>query len=67
MQELPDPIPSLFNALTEKEDEEERWSTFTYAVDLDKIAFDDNGLTNADMEIKILRAGRMCCDYFHIS
>ncbi|CAL1544094.1 unnamed protein product [Lymnaea stagnalis] len=37
VEEISDPIPDLFKVLTDEEDREQRWTTFTYAVDLDKL------------------------------
>ena len=39
VEDLPDPIPDLFNVLTEQEDFHQRWTTFTFAVDLDKLLY----------------------------
>jgi len=43
VEDLPDPIPDLFNVLTEEEDPKQRWSTYTFAVDLDKLLFKPGG------------------------
>lgn len=56
VEELPDPIPDLFNVLTEEVDHQERWTTFTYAVDLDKLAFIP-GAEARDKGVKIITVG----------
>uniref|UniRef100_A0A0B7AEZ1 Protein twisted gastrulation n=1 Tax=Arion vulgaris TaxID=1028688 RepID=A0A0B7AEZ1_9EUPU len=57
VEELPDPIPDLFNVLTEEEDYHKRWTTFTYAVDLDKLAFHP-GTNMPDTGVKIITVGK---------
>ncbi|KAH9515756.1 Twisted gastrulation protein 1-B [Bulinus truncatus] len=37
VEDISDPIPHLFKVLTDEDDYEQRWTTFTYAVDLDKL------------------------------
>ncbi|GFS15980.1 twisted gastrulation protein homolog 1 [Elysia marginata] len=34
VEHLKDPIPALFDVLTEQEDPQQRWTSFTYAIDL---------------------------------
>ena len=36
---LPDPIPDLYNVLTEEEDPEQRWQVFSYPAHLDLLYF----------------------------
>jgi hypothetical protein len=57
VEELPDPIPDLFDVLTEEEDYLQRWTTFTYAVDLDKLAFRP-GTKMHDGGVKIITVGQ---------
>ncbi|CAG5130822.1 unnamed protein product [Candidula unifasciata] len=54
VEDLPDPIPDLFNVLTEEVDHQQRWTTFTYAVDLDKLAF----IPGTDKAVKIITVGK---------
>ncbi|KAK3709765.1 hypothetical protein RRG08_028800 [Elysia crispata] len=37
VEHLKDPIPALFDVLTEQEDIQQRWTTFTYAIDLNRV------------------------------
>lgn len=39
VEDLPSPIPSLFEVLTSEPDREQRWLTFTYPVDFDLAVF----------------------------
>lgn len=39
IENLPDPIPELFAVLTEEEDEQKRWTTHTYSLNLDYFLF----------------------------
>lgn len=39
VEDFPDSIPGLFNALTEKPDNLERWTSFTYPIDFDTTLF----------------------------
>ncbi|XP_013090755.2 twisted gastrulation protein homolog 1-A-like [Biomphalaria glabrata] len=46
VEDITDPIPHLFKVLTDEEDYEQRWTTFTYAVDLDKLLQKSNPKNN---------------------
>ena len=43
VEELSDPIPELFNVLTEEEDPYLRWTTYTYPAHLDLLYFKPRG------------------------
>ncbi len=43
VEELPDPIPGLFNVLTEEEDNLLRWTAYTYPAHLDILYFKTRG------------------------
>jgi hypothetical protein len=49
-EDLPDPLPELFNALTEEHDPTARWTTFTYPVHRDLPAF-FSPVAQASMEV----------------
>ena len=37
VEQLKDPIPALFDVLTEQQDIQERWSSYTFVIDLNLI------------------------------
>ena len=43
VEEIADPIPELFDVLTEEEDPYLRWTTFTYPAHLDLLYFKPRG------------------------
>ncbi|XP_005090548.1 twisted gastrulation protein homolog 1-A [Aplysia californica] len=55
VEDLPDPIPDLFDVLTEEEDHFQRWSTYTFAVDLDKLLFKPGGAKSPNVNMKIIQ------------
>lgn len=57
VEDLQDPIPDLFNVLTEEEDRQQRWTTFTYAVDLDKLVRQP-GTKLSPMDLQIISVGK---------
>ena len=52
IEDLNDPIPELFDVLTEMEDEEKRWMTFTYPRHIDTLYFKPGNL-NVDLRYAI--------------
>ena len=44
IEELNEPIPELFSALTEEEDPEQRWTIYTYPAHLDLLYFKPGGI-----------------------
>ncbi|GFO25017.1 twisted gastrulation protein homolog 1 [Plakobranchus ocellatus] len=57
VEDLKDPIPALFDVLTEQEDIHQRWTTFTYAVDLDKLFSHGSSTNKQEMKVKIIKDG----------
>ena len=50
IEELSEPIPELFSALTEEEDPEQRWTIYTYPAHLDLLYFKPGGI---DAKLKL--------------
>ena len=44
IEELSDPLPDLFSALTEEEDPERRWTIYMYPAHLDLLYFQPHGI-----------------------
>ncbi|XP_076469857.1 twisted gastrulation protein homolog 1-A-like [Babylonia areolata] len=57
IETLPDPIPDLFAVLTEEEDFHQRWTTHTYAYNLDSLLFKPGTGYTPDLSAAITEEG----------
>lgn len=57
IETLPDPIPDLFTVLTEEEDFMKRWTTHTYAYNLDSLLFKPGTGYTPDIRATVIEEG----------